>query len=74
MTKVKITTIGNSAGIILTKEILAMMGAQKGDELFITRAPDGANMSLHDERFASHMEAAEQVMRENRNALRKLAE
>ena len=39
--KLKITTIGNSAGIILPKELLARLRLEKGDELFALETPDG---------------------------------
>ena len=33
--KLKITSIGNSAGLILPKEILARLRVEKGDELYV---------------------------------------
>jgi putative addiction module antidote len=39
--KLKITTIGNSAGVILPKELLARLRLRKGDELFALETPDG---------------------------------
>ena len=39
--KLKITTIGNSAGVILPKELLARLRLEKGDELFALETPDG---------------------------------
>lgn len=74
MTAVKITNIGNSKGIILPKEILALLNADTGDNLYITRTPKGIEITPYSDQFARHMEAAEQIMRENRDALRRLAE
>jgi putative addiction module antidote len=73
-TSVKITTVGNSAGIVLPKEILSHMHVQKGDSLYITQTPDGIHLVPYDEAFAAQMEVAREVMRENRDVLRKLAE
>jgi putative addiction module antidote len=73
-TSVKITTVGNSAGIVLPKEILSHMNVQKGDSLYVTKTRDGIQLVPYDETFAVQMEAAREVMRENRDVLRKLAE
>lgn len=73
-TTVKITAIGNSAGIILPKELLEKLRVSKGDTLTVTETPDGLNLNPFDEKVARQMEVAEKVMRENRNMLRKLAQ
>ena len=69
----KITKIGNSAGIILPKEVLARLRAGPGDQLYLTEAPDGVRLSAVDPDFAADMEMAEEIMREDRNILRELA-
>lgn len=71
--KIKITTVGNSAGIILPKELLARLRLAKGDELFATELPDGVKLTPFDPRLAGQMEVAERVMRKRRTLLRKLA-
>lgn len=71
---VKITAIGNSAGIILPKELLEKLRVSKGDTLTVTETPDGLSLNPYDEKVARQMEVAEKVMRENRNMLRKLAQ
>lgn len=73
-TATKIIAIGNSAGIILPKEILARLNVSKGDSLYITEGSQGIRLVPFDEEFANQMEAAREVMRENRDVLRKLAE
>ena len=73
-TATKIIAIGNSAGIILPKEILARLNVGKGDSLYITEGSQGIRLVPFDEEFASQMEAAREVMRENRDVLKKLAE
>ena len=73
-TTVKITSIGNSAGIILPKELLEKLRVSKGDTLTVTETPDGLNLNPFDEKVSRQMEVAERVMRENRNMLRKLAQ
>lgn len=72
--KLKITTIGNSAGVVLPKELLARLRLEKGDELFVTELPDGIKLMPHDPAFEQQMKVAEGVMRKRRTLLRKLAE
>lgn len=69
----KITKIGNSAGVILPKELLARLRVGVGDSLFVSEAPDGVRISATNPDFAAQMEAAEAIMREDRNILRVLA-
>ena len=71
--KLKITTIGNSAGVILPRELLARLRVAKGDVLYATELPDGIKLTPFDSKLAGQMEVAERVMREDRNVLRKLA-
>lgn len=72
--KLKITTIGNSAGVILPKELLARLRLEKGDELFALETPDGVKLTVYDPTLAAQMEVAERIMREDRDVLRKLAQ
>jgi putative addiction module antidote len=73
-TSVKITTVGNSAGIVLPKELLSHMNVEKGDVLFVSKTPDGIHLVPYQETLAVQMEMAREIMRENRDVLRKLAE
>ena len=72
--KLKITAIGNSAGVILPKELLARLRLEKGDELYALETPDGIRLTAFDPELAAQMEVAEQVMREDRLVLHKLAQ
>ncbi len=72
-TALKITRIGNSAGIVLPKELLARLRAGVGDTLFVSDAPDGVRITASDPDFATKMAVAEQIMREDRDILRALA-
>jgi putative addiction module antidote len=73
-TALKITTVGNSVGIVLPKEFLSHMNVERGDSLFVTKTPDGIQLVPYEENFAAQMNIAREVMRENRDVLRKLAE
>ena len=74
MKRLKITTVGNSAGIVLPKEILERLGASEGDTLFAVETPNGVELRPYDPEFARQMDIAEQVMRERRDVLKKLAD
>jgi putative addiction module antidote len=70
---VKLTTVGNSVGITLPKEVLAKLRVGKGDTLCVTETPDGVLLTPYSAELAEIMEAAEVVMREDRDVLRALA-
>jgi putative addiction module antidote len=72
--KLTVTSIGNSAGVILPRELLAKLRVEKGDELFALETPDGIKLTNYDPEFARQMDVAEQVMRKDRHVLRKLAD
>lgn len=72
--KVKVTTVGNSTGIVLPKELLTRLNIQKGDSLYVTETPDGVQLTPYEDEFARTMEVAEDIMRRYRDTLRKLAE
>ncbi len=74
MDQAKVTSIGNSAGIILSKELLAKLRVGKGDTLYVTETPNGIELSPYDPVFAAQMDVAERLMREDRDILKKLAE
>ena len=69
----KIIKVGNSAGIILPKEVLASLGVELGDQLSFTRTPSGLSISKYDPSLAEKMSVARDVMKRRRNALRELA-
>ena len=71
--KLKVTTIGSSAGIILPKEALAMLKVAKGDSIFLTESPGGYRVTPYDPEFEEDMILARQVMRKRRDLLRELA-
>lgn len=74
MAVLKVTTVGNSVGVILPKEILERLRVGKGDSLYVIETKQGIELTPYNPEFAGQMEAAERVMREDRDALRKLAE
>ncbi|MBV8522489.1 MAG: transcriptional regulator [Acetobacteraceae bacterium] len=73
MTALKLTSIGNSVGVILPRELLVKLGVQKGDTLYAIDILEGVRLTTADPNFAAQMKVAERVMRERRAALRELA-
>lgn len=72
--ELKIIAIGNSAGVLLPKDLLARLRVEKGDSLYVAETPDGLRLMAHDPALAAQMEVAERVMREDRAVLHKLAD
>ena len=73
MVKLKITTVGSSAGIVLPKEVLTRLKVVKGDSVFLTESPDGFRITPYDPEFEEDMTLARKVMRKRRDLLRELA-
>lgn len=72
--KLKVTTVGDSLGIILPKKLLARLRLEKGGTLYAIELPDGIKLTRFDSKLAEQMEVAERVMRKRRTLLRKLAD
>ncbi len=72
--QLKVTKIGNSAGVILPKELLARLRVELGDSIFATESPDGVRLTASNPDFAAKMALAETIMREDRDILRVLAQ
>ncbi len=70
---VKLTTVGNSTGIVLPKELLEKLRVQKGDTLHVLETPTGIQLTPLDPEFARQMDVAESVMRQDRDILHRLA-
>ena len=70
----KVTTVGASAGFILTKEAMARLKVQKGDTVSLTEAPGGGyRLTPYDPDFERQLSLAEEIMHEDREVLRALA-
>jgi putative addiction module antidote len=72
-TQLKIRKFGNSAGVILPKELLARLRVSEGDTLYATDAPGGVRLTAANPDFETKMALAEKIMREDRDILRVLA-
>lgn len=72
-TPLKITKIGNSAGVILPKEVLAHLNVGIGETLSVVTTPRGIELSAVEPDFDAQMAAARAVMQRRKRALRELA-
>ena len=73
MIKAKVTTVGNSTGMVLPKEVLNRLNVVKGDALFLIETDMGYEITSHDPDFERQMQHGEALMRKYRNALKELA-
>jgi putative addiction module antidote len=69
----KITKIGNSAGVILPKELLAHLNTQVGESVSVVTTPRGIELSAAEPDFDAQMAAAREVMARRKRALQELA-
>lgn len=71
---VQVRKIGNSTGIILSKELLARLKLQVGDILHVTELTErGVQLSPYDPKHARAMEIARQSFRKYADTFRALA-
>ena len=73
MPKLKITTVGASAGVILNKEVMSRLKVKKGDLLYLTEAPGGYRLTPYNPEFERQMKLAEEIMHDDRDLLRALS-
>lgn len=71
--QLKITKIGNSAGIVLPRELLAHLESEIGGSLAVTKTPRGIELAAPEADFDAQMAAAREVMARRKRALRELA-
>ena len=73
MNMLKVTKIGNSAGLILPKELLAHLKASVGESLSVITTPRGIEIVNAEPDFDQQMTAAREGMVRRKRALRELA-
>jgi putative addiction module antidote len=72
--RLELKKIGNSTGLILPKELLARLGLQQGDEVFVTELPDrSVKLSVYSPHHDRVMEIGREVFREYRETFKALA-
>jgi putative addiction module antidote len=73
MLALKVTKVGNSAGLVLPKEALAKLRVEQGDTLYLTETADGFRITPYDPEFERQMGLARKLMKKHRKVLRELA-
>lgn len=71
--KLKISKIGNSAGIVLPKDVLAHLDVAVGETLNLSKTPRGIELSAPASDFDAQMAVARAVMARRKRALAELA-
>lgn len=74
MIALKIRKFGNSMGVVLPKDVTGALKVKEGDVIYLTESPDGFQVTPYDLEFARQMKLAEEVMREDRDILKVLAQ
>lgn len=70
---VRVRKVGNSLGILLTKDVIEVLGVAEGDQLFAVRTPDGIRLTPFNPDFATAIESTRDYMRRHRDAMHELA-
>ena len=69
----KIMKVGNSAGVVLPKELLAHLDAKIGESLSVVLTPRGIELSATEPDFEARRAAGRGVMARRKRALRELS-
>ena len=73
MSALKVTSIGNSLGIIIPKDLAVRLRLAKGNELHVVETPRGIELTPYDPALEAELKAGRSIMKRYRSALRKLA-
>ena len=69
----KLISVGNSTGIVISRELLAESGLAQGEDVIIKASPGRIEIEAADDDFERQMAIAREVMQRRRKALRQLA-
>lgn len=70
----KITKVGNSSALIIPKGVMERFNLAQGEVVSLSEVPNGFVVTPYDEKKNQQLDVAREIMRENRNMLKKLAE
>ena len=70
---VKVRKVGNSLGVILTRDVVDSLGVSEGDELFAVKTPEWIRLTRYDPDFVRVIESNRDYMRRHRDALHELS-
>ncbi|ACK66961.1 transcriptional regulator/antitoxin, MazE [Rippkaea orientalis PCC 8801] len=72
--KLNVKKHNNSLSVIIPEEIANNLNIDDGDTLYVTKTPNGYEISVFDPAFAKKMQIARQGIKKYRNALIDLAQ
>lgn len=72
-TKLKLTAVGTSTGVVIPKELLTRLRLEKGDVLHAIETRDGLLLTPYDAEVERQIAHGLDIMKENREAFRALA-
>jgi putative addiction module antidote len=73
-TEIKVRKVGNSLGLLLSKEAAMELNVDVGTSLYLSKAPEGRfYLTRFDPEFARQMAIAKEGIRRYSNTLRELA-
>ena len=73
MSKLKLTAVGTSTGVVIPKEMLQRMKVARGDFLHVSETAEGYLVTPYDPAIAEQVEAGREFMREFRDTFKALA-
>lgn len=73
MAALKITSVGNSAGVLLPKDLLAKLRVGQGELWQVVETANGIELSPNGPDFENQMALAEGIMRADKDIQRKRA-
>jgi putative addiction module antidote len=74
MSKLKLTAVGTSTGVVIPKEMLTRMKVGRGDFLHVSETAEGYLISPYDPAVAAQVEAGRELMKTYRDTFKVLAE
>jgi putative addiction module antidote len=73
MSKLKLTAVGTSTGVVIPKEMLQRMKVARGDFLHVSETAEGYLVTPYDPAVAEQVESGREFMREFRDTFKALA-
>ena len=73
MSKLKLTAVGTSTGVVIPKEMLQRMKVGRGDFLHVSETAEGYLVTPYDPAVAEQVVAGREFMREFRDTFKALA-
>lgn len=73
MTTLKLTPVGTSTGVILPKQLLALMRVEKGDQLYAVETPNGILLTPYDPEIQEQLEIGDKLLEKHRDVFKALA-